>query len=228
MQFALSFLEGLITFISPCLLPLLPLYVSYFAAGKADKRTSLVNASGFVAGFTLVFVALGAFAGTLGRLLVQYAAAVNIATGLVVIALGLNFIGLIKILPLPARDMKVNVENLNFFSAAGFGAVFSISWTPCAGAFLGAALMRASMQGGLLDGALLLLVYSLGLGIPFIASAVLIDKLKDAFDFIKRHYGVIKVVSGSMLIVMGLLMATGLMGRILALGQAAALGRAWL
>jgi len=214
MQFVLLFLEGIITFVSPCLLPLLPLYVSYFAAGEPDKRKTLVNALGFVCGFTLVFVALGALAGTLGMLLVEHAVAVNIVTGLVVIVLGLNFMGLINIRFLNrAVRINANVKNLTFFSSVLFGIVFSIGWTPCVSAFLGSALMKASMQGGTLNGVLMLLVYSLGLGIPFIASAVLIDRLKSAFDFIKRNYKVINIVSGALLVVIGILMATGLMGR---------------
>ena len=216
MQFLILFLEGIITFISPCLLPLLPLYVSYFTAGEADKRRTLINALGFASGFTLVFVTLGAFAGTLGGLLVEHAPVVNVVTGLVVVILGLNFIGLVNIGFLNrAVHRKANVKNLTFFSSASFGIVFSIGWTPCVSAFLGSALMKASMQGGTLNGILMLLVYSLGLGIPFVASAVLIDRLKDAFDFIKRNYKTVNCISGALLIVMGVLMATGLMGRIL-------------
>ena len=216
MQFLILFLEGIITFISPCLLPLLPLYLSYFAAGEADKRRTLLNSLGFVCGFTLVFVTLGAFAGTLGTLLAEHALAVNIITGLVVIVLGLNFTGLINICFLNrTAHVKANVKNLNFFSSASFGVVFSIGWTPCVSAFLGSALMKASMQGGTLSGILMLLAYSLGLGIPFIASAVLIDRLKDAFDFIKRNYRIVTIVSGVLLIIIGILMATGLMGQFL-------------
>ena len=216
MQFLVLFLEGIITFISPCLLPLLPLYVSYFAAGEADKRRTLINALGFASGFTLVFVTLGAFSGTLGSLLVEHAVAVNIVTGLIVILLGLNFIGLVNIGFLNrAVHRNANVKNLTFFSSVSFGIVFSIGWTPCVSAFLGSALMKASIQGGTLNGILMLLVYSLGLGIPFVASAVLIDRLKDAFDFIKRSYKVVNSISGALLIIMGILMATGLMGRLL-------------
>jgi len=217
-QFLILFLEGITTFISPCLLPLLPLYVSYFAAGEPDKRRTLTNALGFVCGFTLVFVALGALAGTLGMLLAEHAVAVNIVTGLVVIVLGLNFTGLINIRFLNrATQINANVKKLTFFSSMLFGIVFSIGWTPCVSAFLGSALMKASMQGGTLNGVLMLLVYSLGLGIPFIISAVLIDRLKNAFDFIKRNYKVINIVSGVLLMVIGVLMATGLMGRLMIL-----------
>ncbi|MCL2671446.1 MAG: cytochrome c biogenesis protein CcdA [Clostridiales bacterium] len=218
MQYFLLFIEGMITFISPCLLPLLPVYVSYFAAGESNKQKILINALGFVLGFTLVFVALGAFAGTLGKLLSQHAVIVNIVTGLVVIVLGLNFTGLFRIRFLNrSSERTAKTKDLGFFSSLLFGIVFSIGWTPCVGAFLGSALMMASNQGGTLNGVLMLLVYSLGLGIPFVASALLIDRLKGAFDFIKRNYKVINIISGILLIVMGILMATGLMGRYLSL-----------
>jgi Cytochrome c biogenesis protein len=218
MQYLLLFLEGIITFISPCLLPMIPIYVSFFAAGEADKKRTFINALGFVLGFTLVFVLMGAFAGMVGGILIKYATVVNILTGLVVIILGLNFLGVLKIGFLnSAKNQSANTKDLKFFSSLIFGVVFSIGWTPCVGAFLGSALMMASQQGGTLKGIIMLLVYSLGLGIPFIVSAVLIDRLKGAFDFIKKNYKMINIVSGCLLVVVGILMATGLMGRFLAI-----------
>ena len=105
---------------------------------------------------------------------------------------------------------------VGFFSSVLFGVVFSIGWTPCVGAFLGSALMLASQQGQTLTGMLMLLSYALGLGIPFLLSALLIDKLKSTFDFIKRNYKIINTVSGILLVLIGILMATGLFGRLLA------------
>ena len=218
MQYLLLFLEGIITFISPCLLPLLPVYLSFFAAGTVNKRRTISNSIGFVLGFTIVFVLLGAFAGTMGRLLWKYTMPVNIVTGLIVIVLGLNFLGVINIGFLNrTRQQKVNTKDLSFFPAILFGIVFSIGWTPCVGAFLGSALMMASRQGGTAEGILMLLVFSMGLGIPFVASAVLIDRLKGAFEFIRRNYKIINIISGSLLVLIGLLMASGLMGRYLSL-----------
>ena len=216
MQYLLLFLEGIITFITPCLLPMLPVYLSFFAAGEADKRRTLRNALGFVAGFTLVFVTLGAFAGTLGALLSAHRTAVNIVTGLIVIVLGLNFMGVIRIgfLNRTAQG-TARTRDLRFFSAMLFGVVFSAGWTPCIGALLGTALMTAASRGGLLNGSLMLLVYSLGLGVPFVLSAVLIDRIKGAFDFIKRNYKVINLVAGALLVAVGVLMVSGLMGRFL-------------
>lgn len=217
MQYLISFLEGIITFISPCLLPMLPIYISYFAGGGARTvGKTLRNALGFVAGFTLVFVAMGALAGTLGSFLTRYQTVVNIISGLIVIFFGLNFLGVFK-LNLFRGGVNFQGRQLGFFSAAVFGMVFSVGWTPCVGAFLGSALALASQQGHVLTGMLMLLSYSLGLGVPFILSAVLIDKLKTTFDFIKRNYRVINLISGGLLVLIGVLMATGLLGRLIAL-----------
>ena len=216
MRYVISFLEGIVTFISPCLLPMLPIYISYFAGGgeRSTGRT-LKCALGFVAGFTAVFMAMGALAGTLGSFLREYQTAVNIVSGLVVIFFGLNFLGVLKVNLFRGGQRSVDTVNMGFFSALVFGAVFSVGWTPCVGAFLGSALMLASQQGHVLEGMLMLLAYSLGLGIPFVLSAVMIDYLKSAFAWIKRHYTVINTVSGGLLVVIGILMATGTLGRLL-------------
>ena len=216
MQYVISFLEGIVTFISPCLLPMLPIYISYFAGGgeRSTGRT-LKCALGFVAGFTAVFMAMGALAGTLGSFLREYQTAVNIVSGLVVIFFGLNFLGVLKVNLFRGGQRSVDTVNMGFFSALVFGAIFSVGWTPCVGAFLGSALMLASQQGHVLEGMLMLLAYSLGLGIPFVLSAVMIDYLKSAFNWIKRHYTVINTVSGGLLVVIGILMATGTLGRLL-------------
>lgn len=218
MQYAVAFLEGIITFISPCLLPMLPIYLSYFAGGgERSVKKTLRGALGFVTGFTIVFVLLGALAGTVGSFLKEHQTAVNIISGLIVIFFGLNFLGVVKINLFKGSNRQVNTNNMGFFSAMVFGMVFSIGWTPCVGAFLGSALMLASQQGHVVEGMGMLFVYSLGLGIPFILSAVLIDYLKSAFDWVKRHYTIINKISGIFLILVGILMATGTMGWLLGL-----------
>ena len=218
MQYVISFLEGIITFISPCLLPMLPIYISYFAGGgeRSTGRT-LKGALGFVTGFTVVFVAMGALAGTVGSFLRQYQTAVNILSGLIVIFFGLNFLGVFKLNLFRGSSRSVKTDNMGFFSAMVFGVIFSIGWTPCVGAFLGSALMLASQQGHVVEGMLMLLVYSLGLGIPFVLSAVLIEYLKSAFNWIKKNYQIINLVSGGFLVFVGILMATGTMGWLLGL-----------
>ena len=218
MQYLISFLEGIITFISPCLLPMLPIYISYFAGG--GERTTvktMKGAVGFVTGFTIVFVMLGALAGTVGSFLREYRTAVNIISGLIVIIFGMNFLGVFKLNIFKGNQRPVKTDNMGFFSAMLFGIIFSVGWTPCVGAFLGSALMLASQQGHIIEGMLMLLSYSLGLGIPFILSAVLIDYLKSAFNWIKRNYKIINLISGSLLVIIGIMMATGTFGQLLSL-----------
>jgi len=216
MQYLISFLEGIITFISPCLLPMLPIYVSYFAGGgeRSTQRT-LSCACGFVLGFTCVFVAMGALAGTIGGLLKTHQTAVNLISGAVVILFGLNYLGLLRLNLFHGGVSRTNPRNLGFFSAMAFGIIFSVGWTPCVGAFLGSALMLASQQGTVLSGVVMLLCYSAGLGIPFLLSAVLIDQLKGTFNWVKSHYNVINSICGALLILVGLAMATGTLGRLL-------------
>ncbi|HIR50853.1 MAG TPA: sulfite exporter TauE/SafE family protein [Candidatus Avoscillospira avicola] len=218
MTYLISFLEGIITFLSPCLLPMLPIYLSYFAGGgiRSTGKT-LRNALGFILGFTVVFMAMGALAGTVGSFLKAHQTAVNIVSGLIVIAFGLSFLGVFRLSFLKGSRFRVQSEQMGFFSALVFGVVFSLGWTPCVGAFLGSALALASQQGHALTGMGMLLAYSLGLGVPFLLSALLIDKLKSAFDWVKAHYQIINTISGGLLILIGVLMATGTLGRLLAL-----------
>lgn len=216
MIYFISFLEGVITFISPCLLPMLPIYVSYFAGQESaeGKSKTLKNSLGFVLGFSIIFIVMGAFAGSIGGLLKQYTTAVNIITGSIVIIFGLNFMGVFKIGFLNAsRRISSSEIKSGFISSVIFGIIFSIGWTPCAGAFLGSALMLAASSSDVIKGIVMLLFYSLGLGIPFIISAVIIQRLKTAFDFIKRHNKIISVISGGLLVIVGILMITGLMSK---------------
>jgi len=230
--YLLAFLEGIITFISPCILPMFPIFLSYFAGSTFSEKSidindsgidksilsriftkTVINAIGFTFGFTIVFVTLGAFAGTLGRFISQNNTAVNVVTGSIVIFFGLHFTGILNIPFLnKTRKMEFEYKNPGFISSLLFGIVFSIGWTPCVGVFLGSALLLAASQGGALTGILLLATYSLGLALPFILSAILINRLKSTFAFIKRHYKIITVVSGIFLIIVGIMMMFGLMG----------------
>ena len=225
MTYAITFLEGVITFISPCLLPLLPVYIAYFAGGVesgSGKTNSVsrtvISAAGFVTGFTILFTALGAFAGSVGGFFTEHQTILNIACGVVVIFFGLHFAGILKI-PALQKTLrpKTNRPPRGFFTSMLFGMVFAIGWTPCVGAFLGSALALAASTASATQGILLLVCYSLGLGIPFMLTAVLIDQLEGAFDWVKKHYQVINVVCGVLLIAVGVLMATGQMSKWLAL-----------
>jgi len=217
MQYFITFLEGIITFLSPCLLPMIPIYLTYFAGGgeRTTKKT-LISSSGFILGFTVVFVALGALAGSIGSFLLRYQTWVNLVSGLIVILFGLNYVGVFKWNLFGGNHRRAGKAD-GFFPAMVFGIVFSVGWTPCVGAFLGSALLLASQQGHILTGIFMLLLYSLGLGVPFLLSALLIDKLKSAFNFIKRNYRTVTLISGIFLILVGILMATGTMGYLMRL-----------
>lgn len=212
MTYLIVFIEGIVTFISPCLLPMLPLYVSYFAGGEGitTNRKVLYNALGFVFGFTIVFVVLGAFAGTLGQLILNNKTIFNLVSGLIIVIFGFSFIGVIN---LPSirfyKQPSIETSALTPVKSILFGIVFSITWTPCVSAFLGSALILASQQGSILKGMLMLLLFSAGLAIPFIASAVLINSLKSTFDFLKKHSRIINYASGGLLILLGILMMAG-------------------
>lgn len=220
MEYIMSFLEGVITFISPCLLPMLPIYLSYFAGQKEeiDRIKTIRNALGFVLGFTIIFVSLGAFSSTIGVFIREYNRIINIVFGIIIILFGLNFMDILKI-PLLNRTkkLKITIKMNGFFSAMLFGVIFSIGWTPCIGTFLGSALMLAATQTYVIEGALMLFCFSMGLGIPFLISAILIQKLKSTFAFIKRNYKTINCIAGGFLVIIGILMLTGYMGYFLQL-----------
>jgi cytochrome c-type biogenesis protein len=218
--YAVVFLEGIVTFVSPCLLPMLPVYVSYFIGGEPEdgQRHTLRNALGFVLGFTAVFVTMGAFAAGLGRFLVRYRTAADIASGAVVVLLGLQTLGALHIgfLNRGARTGAAP-RRAGFLPSLLFGLAFSVGWTPCVGAFLGSALLLASREGTALRGVLMLLLYSLGLGIPFVVGAVLLERLKGMFGWLRRHNNRINRVAGVFLVLTGVLMAFGWLGRLLSL-----------
>lgn len=217
LDYVILFLEGIMTFVSPCMLPMLPLYVLYFTGGENNKRKTLANAMGFVLGFSFIFIILGAFAGTLGGVLVRYSKTVNLITGALVVLFGLNYLGILKIGFINSTFKKeYQPNNLGFFSSVVFGVVFSIGWSPCVGTFLGSALMLAASSQSSIKGISLLLCFSLGLGIPFMVSALLLNQLKGVFDFVKKNYGLINKISGTLLVAMGIAIMTGLMGRLLA------------
>lgn len=205
MEFLFTFLEGIASFISPCVLPMLPIYISYFA-GKEDSKTSraLLNSIGFVIGNTIIFILFAIIASYAGALALGIQKYIKILFGVVIIILGLNYMGILKIKFLNKENrIKKKIDDFTFFKTILFGMMFSISWTPCIGSFLGSALLLIANKQNIMQGILLMLVYSIGFGIPFIISAVLIEKLKNFYNLIKKNYKIIKIISGVLLIVMG-------------------------
>ena len=208
MNYIFTFLEGIASFISPCILPMLPIYISYFI-GKEEKnvKKAAINATGFVIGFTTIFLILSIFASQLGVLVSSNIKYIKIIFGIIIIVLGLNYMEIINVKILnKSKGIQANARDLNFIKAILFGMIFSISWTPCIGTFLSSALLLIARQQDMLQGIILMLIYSIGLGIPFVLSTIFIEKLKEMFDFIKKNYNYIKKISGIILIIMGIYM----------------------
>ena len=215
MIYALTFLEGILTFLSPCILPMVPVYLSYFGGMEAENsRKTALSSLGFILGFTVVFMLLGTLSGTAGRFLVRYAFWFNLVCGLILVIFGLGQMGVIPLTVFRGKALgNLRQEKNGFFPSVLFGVVFSISWTPCVSAFLGTALVMASQRGSTLQGMFLLFLYAMGLGIPFFLSALLLHTLQQSFQWVKKHYRVFQTVCGILLILLGVLMMTGLFAR---------------
>lgn len=206
MEYVFTFIEGIASFISPCLLPMVPIYISYFI-GEDDKKTNkaIINSLGFVLGFTTVFLLLSIFASSFGGLISGYIKYVKVLFGILIILLGLNYMEILNLkIVNKSNVINSNTKDLNFVKSILFGILFSISWTPCIGTFLSSALLLIAREQDFAKGIILMLLYSIGLGIPFVVSVILIEKLKNAFKFIKSHYNKIKIISGIILIIMGI------------------------
>lgn len=207
---------GLVAFLSPCVLPLAPGYVSYMTGlsgaelaepGRSNKRV-LLGSIGFVLGFSLVFVSFGALFGGLGAALLQYADIINRVLGVVVIAMGLAFMGVI-----PGMQREWRIHRMPTWGVAGapiLGIVFGLGWTPCIGPTLTAVQSLAFTEASAARGALLAAFYCIGLGLPFIALALFFTRTAGAIAFIKRHYEWVMRIGGGMLVLVGLLLVSGL------------------
>lgn len=209
--YILSFIEGILTFISPCILPLLPVYLSYLAGtathGKDLKRLAqLGNTAAFILGFTLVFVAMGAAATSVGFFLREHIVTFRKLSAIIMIVFGLFFFGLLK-LPLLNKTIKFEYvsEKRGLVPSVVFGMVFAFGWSPCTGPFLGTALLLASSSETVLKGIILLLLYSAGLGIPFMLASLVFQRLREATGWFARYGEIIRYVSGVVLIITGVL-----------------------
>ncbi len=206
MNFLIIFIEGIASFLSPCVLPMLPMYVSYFAGQDKNLKKTIINSLGFVLGFTIIFVLLGIFASTLGKVITANSKYINIIFGIIIIIFGMHYMGILNIKILnKSKGIKKNKDNLSFFSSIIFGIIFSVCWTPCVGVFLSSALMMSATSENILKGGMMLLIYSIGLGIPFIITSIFLERLKDTFNSIKKHYNIINKIAGIILIFSGIL-----------------------
>jgi cytochrome c-type biogenesis protein len=215
-----AFLAGLISFLSPCVLPLVPGYVSYVAGRSLDdlrrhdlSRTNL-SAAGlslfFILGFSMVFIALGASATALGQLLLEYRYEASLVGGAIVIVFGLFMIGLLT-LPWMQREFRftLNISSGSPLGAFLLGLAFAFGWTPCIGPILGAILTVSASSAQMANGAILLSIYSLGLGLPFLATAAFTGTFLSRFKVMRRLGRPLQVVAGIVMVIMGVAIMTG-------------------
>jgi cytochrome c-type biogenesis protein len=212
----LAFIAGLLSFISPCVLPLLPVYLSFISGVgverlAGERRRLLWTSLLFVAGFTVVFVLMGAGAGGVGRLLVRYRQELTVAAGAFVAFSGLVVAGVV---PMPKPVMRVSPKHRGAGGAFLTGAALAIGWTPCVGYVLGAILTMAASSQSAAAGSLLLLVYSLGLGVPFVLAALAFDWVSARLQVVKRHYRGIQIGAGVLLVAFGVLMMFGVLDQV--------------
>ncbi len=214
-----AFLGGILSFLSPCVLPLIPSYVSFITGISAEefktgdkariRKTTIINSSLFVLGFSTVFVLLGVSSSFVGKLMAVYYDHIRITGGIIVILFGLYVMGVLK-LNFLASDKRVHLHSKprGYFGSYIVGLTFGAGWTPCIGPILGSILMIASTTGSALQGFYLLLVYSLGLAIPFIATSLAINSFLSHFRAIQKYMKVIMFLSGLLLIGFGVILLT--------------------
>jgi cytochrome c-type biogenesis protein len=215
---ALAFVAGLVSFLSPCVLPLLPAYLSYISGvGVAEiesrRRRVLGMALAFVAGFTALFTLLGAAAGGLGglRLLVDHSDALTIAAGVFFIVSGFVIAGVVRV---PGLNVAFSPRSGGYWRAFVAGAAVTVAWTPCTGPVLGSIIALAGSRQSAASGAVLLVAYSLGLGLPFVLTALGYEWMMRRLAVVKRHYRAVEIAAGVLLIVFGVLLLTGGLGRV--------------
>ncbi len=218
--FYAAFVFGLLSFASPCVLPLIPSYLSYITGlsfedltGTEDRKRvrkiTVINSLFFILGFSFVFIVLGASSSFLGNILFYYKDVIRIAGGILIIVFGLYILGIIKIGFL-ARERKAHIEEkpVGYFGSFLVGVTFAAGWTPCIGPILGTILLYASQAESMNHGILLLTVYSLGLGIPFFLSSLALNTFLSRIRTIQRYMRIINIISGILLITVGLLFIT--------------------
>ncbi len=216
-----ALIAGLLSFLSPCVLPLVPAYLSYISGVSVNelrqqesnsiRRRALMQSAWFVSGFSLIFIALGVSATLLGQWLLMHMDILGKIAGAIIVVFGLHYIGLIRIplLMMEARFEAKGVDARHGIGALILGAAFAFGWTPCIGPILGAILAVAGVQSELMHGITLLLAYSLGLAIPFLLAALATDSFLRWSQGFKQYFSVIEKLAGGLLIVVGMMIFLG-------------------
>lgn len=225
-SFGVALLAGLLSFLSPCVLPIVPPYLAYLAglsfdqvrargAEPAVSRAILLASCAFVAGFTTVFVALGAVASVIGQAIAAWFDVLSIVAGVIIIVMGLHFLGVFR-LGLLYREARLDVRRkpAGPLGAYVLGLAFAFGWTPCVGPVLAAILFVAGSQGTALRGAALLATYSVGIGVPFLLAAAFATRFLDLASRLRRHMVTVEKIMGVALVFTGVLFATGQMSTI--------------
>jgi cytochrome c-type biogenesis protein len=221
-----AFLAGLISFVSPCVLPIVPPYMAYLAGltfdelqddnrSAASTRQLILSSIAFVLGFTTVFVALGTTASVIGQSIARYFDALSVIAGVIIIVMGLHFIGVFRI-GLFYREARFQIDRrpAGVLGAYVLGLAFAFGWTPCVGPVLAAILFVAGAEATAARGGLLLGIYSLGIGLPFLLAAVFASRFLGWASRFKRHMHKIEIAMGAILVVTGILFMTGQMSEI--------------
>ena len=217
-----AFMAGLLSFLSPCVLPLVPSYVTFITGMGLDdvskaRRAALTHALLFVLGFSFIFVALGAGASAFGQLLREYRVWLARVGGVLMVAMGLWMLGVITVGALQQeRRIHLSDKPLGYLGTIVVGIAFGAGWTPCLGPTLGAILLLAANETALAKGILLLTAYSAGLAVPFLVSALAIDRFLGFFQSFRKSIGTVNRVAGGLLVVVGVLMFTGWFERLAA------------
>ena len=219
-SYAVAFAAGFLTFLSPCLLPLIPSFIAYItgislkdmddpAKKKEAKKKALIHSLCFIFGFSLIFILLGLTATFIGKVLFHYQKVIQIGGGLLITLFGLYLVGILK-LDFLGKEMQIRVkfDHASYFGSFLIGLTFAAAWTPCAGPILGSILLLAGTKTSVLEGAKLLSAYSLGIGLPFFLTALLIHTFVVYLHKLKKVIGLVNIITGIFLIIMGILLMT--------------------
>lgn len=220
-SYAVAFAAGFLSYLSPCLLPLIPSFIAYIsgvsfsdlkdAGSKADiRRKTIIHSLLFILGFSIVFILLGLTATFVGKALWQYQKAIRIVGGALIVLFGLTLTGVLKFdFLLKERRLNVQAKRASYIGSFIIGVTFAAAWTPCAGPILGSILVLAGTQGSdVIKGAALLAVYSAGIAVPFFLTALLVNSFLENFNRFKKVLNAVNVVGGIFLIIVGVLVMT--------------------